>query len=65
MRHIKVYSGSRQFSEDLVNEWIRYAHIRQKCETWELSKGRNACIEWHSKRTRKGKKWVVEEDIGQ
>ena len=39
--------------------------IQQKCETWELSKGRNACIEWHSKRTRKGKKWVKEEAIGQ
>lgn len=52
-------------SEDSVEEWIKDANIRQKCETWELSKGRNACIEWCSKRTRKGKKWVVEEDIGQ
>ena len=34
-------------SEDFIEEWVRDAHIRQKCETWEQSKARNACTEWH------------------
>jgi hypothetical protein len=52
-------------SEDSIEEWIRDARTRKKCETWEQSKGRNACTEWHSKRSRKGKKWVLDEDIDQ
>jgi len=52
-------------SEDSVEEWVRDTHIRQKSETWKQSKGRDACTKWHSKRIRKGKKWVLEEDTGQ
>ena len=30
-------------SEDSIEEWIRDACTRKKCEAWEQSKGRNVC----------------------